>query len=222
VTYGLIFDMDGVLVDSAMPHYESWRRLGLELGCEVSEERFWPTFGRQNRDVIPDLFHILDAERIERLGERKEVLYREIIRVRVPAMDGAVELIRACHAAGFKLAIGSSGPPENVDVVLAGMGVDALFEARITSQQVTRGKPDPQVFSLAADALGLAPRQCAVVEDAPVGVQAALAAGTAAIVLVSGHPADKLRSAHLMVDSLRELTPERISDLIRSRNRTSL
>lgn len=217
MTYGLIFDMDGVLVDSAKPHFESWCRLGCELGREVSEAQFWPTFGRQNRDVIPDLFEIHDAERIERLSERKEDLYRGIIRDRVPAMDGAVELIRACHGAGFKLAIGSSGPPENVDVVLRGMGVDDLFDAKITSRQVTRGKPDPQVFVLAAEALGIPATRCAVVEDAPAGVRAALAAGMTAIALTGGHPTEQLRSAHLVIDSLREVTPDRIGDLIQNR-----
>lgn len=212
--YGVIFDMDGVLIDSARPHFESWRRLGEELGQDVTEEQFWPTFGRQNRDIIPIYFDITEPQRVEQLSERKEELYRALIREHVPGIDGAVELVRDLHDAGFKLAIGSSGPPENVDLVLAGMGIEESFDVRITSRQVSRGKPDPQVFQLAADGLGLSNRNCAVIEDAPAGVEAALAAGSVAVALTGGHDRDALGAAHLVVDSLRELSPDRITRII--------
>lgn len=215
VTLGLIFDMDGVLVDSARPHFESWCRMAREIGREMPEDTFQKTFGRQNRDIIPLVFGIEDKPTIDRLSDRKEELYRELIRDDVPAIDGAIDLIRACHADGFRLAIGSSGPPENVNLVLAGMGVSELFAARITAREVTRGKPDPQVFQLAAEALDLPASRCAVVEDAPAGVQAALGAGAVAIALTGGHPREQLASAHRVVDSLRDLSPSRIKTLIR-------
>ena len=212
--FGLIFDMDGVLVDSAQPHFESWRLMAREIGRDMSIETFQKIFGRQNRDIIPLVFGIEDEATVERLSERKEELYRELIREKVPAIDGAAELVRACHESGFKLAIGSSGPPENVDLALAGMKVDRLFDVRITCEQVTRGKPDPQVFQLAAEGLEIPPERCAVVEDAPHGVEAALAAGAAAIGLASGHPPEALADAHAVVTSLRELSPEKIRELI--------
>jgi HAD superfamily hydrolase (TIGR01509 family) len=211
---GLIFDMDGVLVDSSEPHFHSWQQLAREIGREMSRETFKKTFGRQNRDIIPLVFDITDESKIEQLSDRKEVIYRDLIRDNVPTMDGAIELIRACHEAGFKLAIGSSGPPENVDAVLEGMGVDGLFAVKITAREVNRGKPDPQVFELATQGLGFKPNECAVVEDAPAGVEAALGAGNIAIALTGGHPVEELQPAHLVVNSLRELSPERIQSLI--------
>lgn len=214
---GAIFDMDGVLVDSAGPHLASWQRMAREHGRELTEEDFRRTFGRQNRDIIPLALGITDAAEVQRLSDRKEELYRELIRGRVPAMDGAVELVRSLHAAGFKLAIGSSGPPENVEAVLDGMGLADLFHARATSREVHRGKPDPQVFTVAAGMLGLPPGDCAVVEDAPAGIEAALAAGAAAIALAGQHPKESLARAHLLVHSLRDLTPDRIAELIRNR-----
>lgn len=213
--FGLIFDMDGVLVDSAEPHYQSWRLLADELGQHIDEPSFRATFGRQNRDIIPLVFDRHDPAEVERLSRRKEALYRDLIVDHVPGIDGAVELVRAAHACGFKLAIGSSGPPENVNLVLDGMGIADCFDVRITSEQATRGKPDPQVFQLAAKGLDLDPKDCAVVEDAPAGVEAALRAGAVAIALVNGHPAESLREAHCVVDSLRTLDPERIAELIR-------
>lgn len=215
--YGIIFDMDGVLVDSAGPHYESWRRMAREIGRDMSEEDFRRTFGRQNRDIIPMVLGIDDPDEVQRLGDRKEEIYRELIAESVPAVDGAADLVRSLRAAGFRLAIGSSGPPENVEAVLQGMGIAELFSARATSREVSRGKPDPQVFTVAADMLGLEPRACAVVEDAPAGIEAALAAGAVAVALAGQHPVDKLGRAHLVVESLRDLTPERFRRLLENR-----
>ena len=214
MTCGIIFDMDGVLVDSAGPHWQSWRQLAEEIGRPITEPQFRATFGRQNQDVVPALFGHDDAPTIRRLSDRKEELYRDLIRHAVPAVDGAVELIRACHAAGFRLAVGSSGPPENVDLVVNGLNIGRYFQTFVTAREVTRGKPHPQVFQRAAEGLGLPPGLCAVVEDAPAGVEAARAAGCTAIALVGMHPAESLGKAHRVVTSLRELSPEAIATLI--------
>ena len=215
--YGLILDMDGVLVDSAAPHWESWKRLGEEIGLPVTEGQFRESFGRGNRDIIPLIFGRDDETSIRRLSDRKEELYRDLIRDRVPAVDGAGDLVRSFYDAGFKLAIGSSGPRENVELVLAGMRIDRYFHTLVTAGQVTRGKPDPQVFELAAEGLGISPRRCAVVEDAPAGIEAALAAGATAIALASTHPPERLQRAHHVVTTLRALSAGSIEQLIRER-----
>jgi beta-phosphoglucomutase len=212
---GIIFDMDGVLVDSARPHLQSWQLVARELGRDVTDEQFQKTFGRQNRDIVPLLFGCDDDESIQRVSDRKEQLYRDLIRNDIPAGDGAADLVRSCRQSGFRLAVGSSGPPENVDLVLDGMGIRGFFDAVITARQVTRGKPDPQVFQLAASAMGVSPRWCAVIEDAPSGVDAALAAGATAIALAGTHPSHTLRRAHQVVTSLRQLSPSSIRHLVR-------
>jgi beta-phosphoglucomutase len=211
---GVIFDVDGVLVDSARPHFESWKRLGHEIGRDVTDGAFLETFGRQNKDVIAVLFDQHDPDTVVRYGNRKEAIYREIIRGVVPAMDGAVELVRALHAVGCKLAVGSSGPPENVDLVVEQMNIADCFDALITAREVTRGKPDPQVFQLAAKALGLPPARCAVIEDAPAGIAAANAAGAKSVALTGSHPTETLGAADLIVNSLRELSVERLTSLV--------
>ena len=132
-------------------------------------------------------------------------------------MAGAKELLVSLHEAGFKLAVGSSGPPENVAVVVDKLAAHDLFGAVVTGKDVTRGKPDPQVFLLAAKRLGVAPSQCAVVEDARPGLDAAHAAGMKAIGLVStGRTPEELAVADLLVDTLGDLSPAMIRALIAS------
>lgn len=216
----VIFDMDGVLVDSYRPHWESWQRMAAEVGRRLDEAKFVQTFGRTSREIIAEHWGhgaLSDAE-IAKFDRRKEALYREIVADNFPAMDGAAELIRSLHATGFRLAVGSSGPPENVALAIDRLDVASLFQTLVTGADILRGKPDPQVFLIAAERLGVPPSRCAVIEDAPVGIAAANAAGMTSIALVStGHTRDSVSAANLIVDSLRELSPGRIVDLLSHR-----
>lgn len=214
---GVIFDMDGVLIDSYRAHFESWKAMLAERGETMTREQFDATFGRTSREVIASLWpeKELSDEEIAAMDHRKEALFREIVARDFPAMPGAVELLSSLHASGFLLAVGSSGPPENVFEALDRLGNRWLFDAVITGADVTRGKPDPQVFRLAADRLGLTPRQCVVVEDAPLGVQAAHAAGMSCVGLTStGRTPEMLADADLVVGSLQELSPETFAALL--------
>jgi beta-phosphoglucomutase len=211
----VIFDVDGVLTDSYRPHFLSWQRMFGELGVEFTEETFRGTFGRTNRDIFGELYKgSLSEEQIHAWGDRKEVLYREIIAEQFEPIPGAVELIDALHAAGFKLGVGSSGPPENIRVTLDKLGRADWFSAIVTGADVQRGKPDPQVFLLAAERLGVPPTRCAVVEDAPQGVEAANRAGMASIGLTGTTTREKLAHARLVVDRLDALTPKLVENLI--------
>jgi beta-phosphoglucomutase len=211
----VIFDVDGVLTDSYRPHFRSWMRMFAEQGIEFTEDAFRRTFGRTNRDILTTLYPgRLTNVQLRDWGERKEALYRDIIEHEFEPMPGAVELIDALHAADFKLGIGSSGPPENIRLTLEKMGRAAKIDAVVTGADVTRGKPDPQVFLLAAERLGVSPSQCAVVEDAPQGIEAANRAGMASIALLGTATRDELKHAILTVDHLTGLTPQHIADLI--------
>ncbi|HEY4233926.1 MAG TPA: HAD family phosphatase [Lacipirellulaceae bacterium] len=211
----VIFDVDGVLVDSYAAHFQSWRRLYGELGVEYSEAAFAADFGRTSRDILRrTLSDDLTDARVRELDAGKEAYYRDIIRESFPAMDGAAELIDALADDGFLLAIGSSGPPENVRLVLDKLPSGQRIAAVVTGADVTRGKPDPQVFQMAAERLGVPPARCAVVEDAIHGIEAARRAGMAAIALVGTSERAKFSAADLIVDSLRELSPARIRALI--------
>jgi beta-phosphoglucomutase len=217
MNFAVIFDVDGVLVDSYQAHYESWRRLGQEAGFEMSEEFFARTFGRTSRDVLRELFQgqPLSDEQIRQWDERKEASFRQVIDENFPAMDGAVELIDALHTASVPMAAGSSAPTANVVLSLKKLGRQQSFGTMVTGDDVMRGKPDPQVFLLAAERLGVLPDRCVVIEDAAPGITAAQAAGMKSVGLVStGRTWEELSAATRVVGSLRELSVENLAELL--------
>jgi beta-phosphoglucomutase len=209
---GLIFDVDGVLVDSYWAHFKSWRVAAAEFSFTITEDEFRQNFGRKSHETIAERWgDQLTADQASQFEQRKEAAYRNVIRDDFPGMEGAGELIDAWHTAGYLLAVASSGPPENVAIVLDRLARRDRFEAVITGADVTRGKPDPQVFLLAAERLKIPANRCAVIEDAPAGIAAAKAAKMLAIGLVStGHTWESLSAADHRVGSLCDLTPQRI------------
>ena len=215
---GVIFDLDGVLVDSYRAHFKNWEHLAPEFGVSMTERQFAASFGRTSREMIHDLWgHRLSPEQMAAMAERKEMLYLDLLERNFPAMDGALELIDRLLDQNFLLAVGSSASPEIVGLSLRKLGRQVNFKAVVTDEDVGRGKPDPQVFLEAARKMKLAPSACAVIEDAPPGVSAGRAGGMAVIAKVGTAPAEKLGQADLVVNSLRDLTPERIAELIQAK-----
>ncbi len=220
--FGVIFDMDGVLVDSYGPHFESWQGMAAERGLSVTEEQFGATFGRTSRESMITFWGHgrYSDEQIRQMDHRKEELFREILARRMPIMPGARELLAALREAGFRLAVGSSAPPENLKVVLSHFEGD-VFDAVVSGADVDRGKPDPQVFVTAAARLRIPPEWCAVIEDAPAGIQAAQAAGAACIGLAStGRTRESLAEADLVVDQLSQLSPAKVAEVIEAHIRS--
>jgi beta-phosphoglucomutase len=215
----VIFDMVGVLVDSYDAHYQSWRDVAATEGFDLKEDDFARTFGQTSREIIRAHWPVknLDDTSIRAIDERKEAAFRRLIAHSVPVMDGARELIAALRSAGFKIAVGSSGPPENVFLALECFGGPPRFDAIVTGMDVERGKPDPQVFLLAARRAGVEASRAVVIEDAPPGIEAARRAGMAAVALVStGRTEDDFRTVNpdLIVHSLRDLTPLRLRQVL--------
>ena len=215
----VIFDLDGVLVDSSPAHYESWQLLCRERGWTMSRAQFETTFGRTSREIIREFWGQVvhgDAD-VAEVDDRKESLFRELLASDFPAIDGGVELIDHLREAGFALAIGSSAPPDNVRLALEHLNRREAFGAVVTAGDVQRGKPDPQVYRLAAQRLGVRPAKAVVIEDALVGVMAAHAAGLKCIGLAStDHSRTQLASADLVVSRLHELDADVIRRVLLS------
>ena len=207
---GVIFDWDGVVIDSSAHHERSWEILAEEIGKPLPPGHFKDGFGKKNQEIIPRILRwSQDPDEIALLGERKEELYRELVRAGgVVILPGARELLVALRDAAIPRAIGSSTPRSNLDAIFAATGLGAFFEAVVCGDDVTAGKPAPEVFLLAAKKLGLAPGTCLVIEDAHSGIAAARAAGMKVLAVATTNRIDELSAADAAVASLDGVTPE--------------
>ncbi|MBW1773619.1 MAG: HAD family phosphatase, partial [Deltaproteobacteria bacterium] len=168
--WGVIFDMDGVLIDSYDAHRQSWDRVLPKRGLTMTDEMFATTFGQRGVDVMPRLYPSLSRQEISLIHEEKAVAVREIIAADFPERDGASELITALYRAGAVIAIGSSAPRENVQVLLDNLPASRYISATTSGSELKYGKPDPEVFVKTINKIGLPPEKCIVIEDAPAGV----------------------------------------------------
>ncbi len=213
--FGLIFDMDGVLVDTGEHHKRSWFALAEREGWRITEEQFWQTFGMQNPQIIPLLANrSYTPEQMRELGEWKEERCRELIAGGLGLLPGVKRLIEGSRRAGFRVAVGSSGPRANVEMIVRATGIASLFDALITGDDVSRGKPAPDTFLKAAEKLGLAASRCVVVEDAVQGVDAGKAAGMKVIAVTNTRTREDLRQADRVVDSLEEISAKDVLELL--------
>lgn len=203
---GVIFDLDGVLVDTGWAHKRSWFDLAEKEGFSMSDEFFYSTFGMQNYMIIPMVTgQELPRDEVDRMADWKERRYREIIADRLEPSDGAKDLLDELKEAGFLTAVGSSAPRANLDFVLERVNLRDCFDACVSGEQVTHSKPAPDTFLKAADKLVLAPNRCAVVEDAVQGVEAGKAAGMPVAAVTTTRKRADLTIADIVVDSLAEL-----------------
>ena len=201
--YCVIFDMDGVLADTGPIHFESWLKMASEINVEFTREFFEETFGQQSVTITRKLLgnNVNDEELVKR-AYLKEHYYREMVKDKLEPLPGVIELIINLKDKKFKLAVGSSGPPENVELLLNSLQVKKYFDAIITADDVSNSKPAPDVFLIAAKRLQINPKNCIVIEDAPVGIEAAIKAGMQSIALTTTHDKNELISANLIVKDL--------------------
>ncbi len=205
---GAIFDWDGVIINSEEHHRASWALLAEENGRVTSDEEFHRGFGMRNETVIPEVLKwTADPVEVQRLSLRKEELYRQVVRERgIVALPGVEPWLQTLRAAGIPCAIASSTHRANILLSLGMIGLASFFDHIVSGEDVKRGKPDPEVFLLAAEKLGTPPDRSIVFEDALVGIAAAQAAGMRVAAVVTTLPRERLGHADWVVDRLDELT----------------
>jgi len=206
----VIWDLDGVIIDSADEHRRAWQRLARETGVTFTDADFWATFGKRNDDIIPLIWGNISPQQLQELANRKEFYFREFVREAAAPLPGSMELMRGLHGAGFPQALASSTPIENITLIKDLLHLDHYLTALVSGETVARGKPAPDIFLQAASELHMPPSLCLVIEDAVAGVQAALAAGMRCIAIAGNRDLPGLHAADVMVKDLTEVTVEQV------------
>jgi HAD superfamily hydrolase (TIGR01509 family) len=193
----VIFDMDGVLIDSGAHHREAWRALLDELGVVPARPDYWRlTIGRPANEAVGLLLgRPLSWAEAMRLADRKHDHYRRLACNGLPAVRGVTAFLDEVATASIPRAVATSASRGDVDRLLGRLGLRALFDAVVTAEDVRLGKPDPEVYLLAAEGIGVPPGECLVFEDSVVGVQAARRACMRVIGVATAHTGDELRAA---------------------------
>ncbi len=215
-----IFDHDGVLVDSLANHQKAWVELGRRENLDITDDFIHKTFGMTNPSILRLLLgESLEDSRITRYSDLKEACYRDVARSTLELMRGVHELLGALQEAGFALAIGSSGVLPNLELTIETCGLPGRFSAIASLEDISRGKPDPEVFLVAAHKVGIEPARAVVFEDAPVGIQAAKSAGMLAVGVTTTHPAGSLvdAGADIVVDTLERFDVHALQAMLEGR-----
>lgn len=212
-----LFDMDGVIVDNHRYHLESWITFFNKYGIAMSEKKYKAKVnGRIMPVVLKNLFgESITSEDVTRFGNEKEEAYRELYRPHVTPTPGLVSFLNYLKQEGIPCAVGTSAPPENVDLVMDNTGLRSYFETIIDDKAVTRGKPDPEVYQLGARALGVPDENCVVFEDALLGIEAGKNAGMKVVAVATTHTRSELEetAADLIIDHFQGLTLSQLEGL---------
>ncbi|MHC4758087.1 MAG: HAD family hydrolase [Planctomycetota bacterium] len=204
---GVIFDLDGVLVDTSSYHFQAWRLWAQREGTKMTEEQFRSSFGMQNYQIIPQLLgRNVSRNEIDEMSDWKEAKYRELSEGNIELMDGVERLMKNLKEHAFLMAIGTSTPLVNLKLILEGTIVGNYIDAYVTGEEVNNGKPAPDTFVEASKKLGLPSGKCVVVEDAVAGVEAGKAAGMKVIAITTTRRREDLLTADLVVESIDELS----------------
>ena len=216
---GLLFDMDGTLVDNLAYHFAAFAEYAKREGFDLLEPVTLKHNGMHSNQIFPMVLGEAKVAEygIDRLNREKEEVYRDMYRSKITPIAGLMELLQAAKKAGVKCAIGSSGCRENVEMIVEGLGITDLIDASISGSDVTHGKPHPEIFIMAYEALGLKAEECVVVEDAVNGIVAGVAAGCKCIAVTTTASAETLSEAgaSMCFADYSTVTIEQINELLR-------
>ena len=179
----VLWDMDGTLIDSEEFHWMAWRDTMAKQGITITREQFLSTFGQRNDSILPQwLGTRASPERIDQIADAKEEVYRSLIRKHgISALPGVEIWVHRLRKEGWLQAIASAAPRANIEAVLESLAATHLFQGIVSAEDVHHGKPDPEVYLVAASRVGVPPAGCIVVEDAAAGVEGARRAGMKSI-----------------------------------------
>lgn len=210
--------MDGVLVNNLEVHRAAFAEFFRRYGVERSFEELSRVFGKGNDDIMGELMprEVVERVGIRELGYEKEAIYREIYAPTITPQPGLLTFLDECEAEGLKCAVGSSGYRANVDFVLDKCNIERYFDYAVAGDEVTRCKPDPEIYLTAAAKLGLRADECVVFEDAEAGIEAAKRAGMRVVALATTFNRDFLETtdADYIIDDFRDITVDKLREIV--------
>jgi HAD superfamily hydrolase (TIGR01509 family) len=209
--------MDGTIVNSLPFHKKAWQETFAKRGKNFTETDFQWANGRRNEEIIPHfLKRSMPPEEVNLIADEKEATFRHLVKDSIKALPGVIELIKALAAAKYQLAVVSSTPKENIELITKTLGIKKYFSLFVNGDDVKEGKPSPQCFLLGAEKLGIEAVNCVVMEDAVVGVRAAKRAGMYCIAVSNTCPRQDIAEADIVIDSLAEINIKTIEELFSS------
>ncbi len=215
----VLWDMDGVLVDTGEFHFQAWAQTLADYGFPFARADFRTTFGWNNSRILAYVLGREPApEQLKDIADLKEERFRQSIRGRARLLPGVRDWLERLKAAGVSQALASSAPPANIDALVDELGLRSYFQT-VVSGEALPGKPDPALFLQAARELGVAPAGCVVVEDAVAGVEAARRGGMKVVAVATTSPVEALSTADIVVDRLDQLPPDAFERLWRRNER---
>lgn len=204
--FGVIFDMDGVLVDSNPVHKKTLQSFFKKHDLEISEDFLRKKiYGRSNQEWIPDVYGNVSREKLNRLADDKEKMFRDNFDPKSAMVPGLKGFLARLHQENIKMAVATSAPKENADFILSELSIGHYFDAVLDSSYVTKGKPHPEMYLKAAEALGLPPQQCLVFEDSLAGVESGIRAGAKVIGITTTHTSEELKDCVMVAGNFAEL-----------------
>jgi HAD superfamily hydrolase (TIGR01509 family) len=207
----VLWDLDGTLADSKEQHWRAWRETLAAEGVAVTESQFLASFGQRNDAILAAWLPGASAERVRRLGDAKEECFRRLVAAGALApLPGAAEWIERLARDGWRQGIASSAPRANVETMARVLGLDHAMDTLVSAEDVHRGKPDPEVFLVTAERLGVERARSVVVEDAAAGIEAARAGGMPCV----GVGVGPLQGADVCVTSLADLPADTFDRLV--------
>jgi len=211
----VIWDMDGVIADTARYHLRGWQMVFRKRGANYTEEDFRRNTGMRSDSIIKSVLGEKIAQgEIIAITREKDETFRQLMGQNIRPFPGVLKLITSLKEHKFKIAIASSAPMENIQLITQSLKIHNRFDAIISGWEVTKGKPDPQTFLLAAEKLGVEPEDCIVIEDAISGVTASKRAGMRCIAVTNTTPREDLQEADLVIDTLEEITIDDLNRLL--------
>lgn len=197
----ILFDMDGVVVDNLPYHVDAWLLFCQKNQIPLTKEIFYKELNGMNSKDTFEWFYkrTMTREEVSILEEQKEIIYREFYRPHIKAAKGLVAFLHKVRSFGIKTALATSAGPGNIDFTIDGIGLRDQFDVIVGGAEVNKGKPDPEIYFLAAQKLGVNPVNCLVIEDSMQGIKSGQAAGCQVIGITTSHTAEEL--SHTAIQS---------------------